>query len=190
MFLSYNLQLYITIDVMWPGMKDWLSHRQYPVKYGEYILRTGIVILTYLMAALVPCLEETINLVGSLSISSLALVFPPIIEIVGYMPGSYSLTPLGTPINTNEKHEKGLKHKSESCPNFESEAAILAAHEIQMEQLRRQGFQDENDADSCGFTWIVVKCIFIILLGLLASGVGTYVAITDIITAIDSGKCA
>lgn len=75
-FLSYFIQLYVPLDFLEPWF---LSH----VTKGNLLLRslffrTGIVVLTATIAAVIPQLGNFIALVGSLSSSALALVFPPI----------------------------------------------------------------------------------------------------------------
>ena len=186
--------------MIWPPIRRAIGGRKILRQYGEHLLRTVIVLCTFLLAALVPCLEQMISLVGSLSISSLALVFPPIIEIVGNIPGSKSLAPIGLNEYKRKHHieDVAASNITGSYPRMElghmmngkqDEKSLRMIHEHQLEQLRRQGFQDENDAGSCQFKWIVIRGIFIMIMGILASVVGTYCAIHDIVEALKNSEC-
>ncbi|XP_071446332.1 proton-coupled amino acid transporter-like protein acs [Hetaerina americana] len=82
-FVTYALQCYVPLEILW---KEYLvkslqkkSPRQR--KILEYVLRTAIVIATFLLAVAVPRLELFISLFGALCLSALGLVFPPLIEI-------------------------------------------------------------------------------------------------------------
>lgn len=82
-FLSYGLQFYVPFNIVWPLIKDRL-HTEKAQMYGEYIVRTTIVTFTFVLAALIPDLGAVISLVGAVSSSALALIFPPIIEIITF----------------------------------------------------------------------------------------------------------
>ncbi|XP_034230033.1 proton-coupled amino acid transporter-like protein pathetic isoform X1 [Thrips palmi] len=82
-FLSYGLQFYVPMNIIWPLIKDKL-HTEKAQMYGEYIVRTIIVIFTFVLAALIPDLGAVISLVGAVSSSALALIFPPLIEIITF----------------------------------------------------------------------------------------------------------
>lgn len=86
-FLSYCLQFYVPFNFIWPILKHQLpgENAQY---YGEYVTRTILVVTTFGVAAALP----NLGAVGALSCSTLALIFPPILEIVTFWPdklGSY-----------------------------------------------------------------------------------------------------
>lgn len=84
-FLSYTLQFYVPINIVGPWLRSRLVGT-FNQNIGEYLLRIGIVIFTFLLAAMVPNLGAVISLVGAVSSSTLALIFPPIIEIVTFWP--------------------------------------------------------------------------------------------------------
>ncbi|XP_054166252.1 neutral amino acid uniporter 4-like isoform X2 [Oppia nitens] len=82
-FLSYSIQFYVPFNIIWP----WVQNR-YNLKNGvrksyiiEVSLRAILVAFTFALAAAIPRLDLFISLVGALSSSCLALIFPPIIEI-------------------------------------------------------------------------------------------------------------
>ncbi|XP_015928320.1 proton-coupled amino acid transporter 1 isoform X3 [Parasteatoda tepidariorum] len=85
-FLSYALQLYVPLSIIWPFLKRkfQIEERFSPREQNifEYALRTLLVFITFLMAIAIPNLDLLISLVGALASSSLALIFPPIIELV------------------------------------------------------------------------------------------------------------
>ena len=80
-FISYNLQLYVPVQIMFPTMRRWIN-KEWCDKFGEYIFRTVLVIFTFALAVGVPCLELMISLIGALCSASLALIFPPICDLV------------------------------------------------------------------------------------------------------------
>jgi len=81
-FLSYAIQFYVPIQLMFPTIKSRISQRyQYPV---EIAFRIAIILITYAFAVLIPELDSFISLVGAFSGSYLSLILPPIIEMVTY----------------------------------------------------------------------------------------------------------
>lgn len=90
-FLSYCLQFYVPMSIVWPLIEKHL-HTEKSQVYGEYILRTTLVIITFALAAAIPNLGGVISLVGAFSSSALALIFPPIIEIITLWPDKYALS--------------------------------------------------------------------------------------------------
>ncbi|XP_055331791.1 proton-coupled amino acid transporter 1-like [Paramacrobiotus metropolitanus] len=82
-FYSYSLQFYVPFEILWPTVKKRLR-TPLQVKIGEYLFRTGIVIFTFLLAVAIPKLGLFISLVGAVGSSSLALIFPPVLETVTY----------------------------------------------------------------------------------------------------------
>ncbi|RWS29436.1 proton-coupled amino acid transporter 1-like isoform X1, partial [Leptotrombidium deliense] len=85
-FLSYALQLYVPITILWPYLVDKynLDTADYKTTIYDYAFRTILVCITFMIAGAIPELDAFISLVGALSSSCLALVFPPIIEIATY----------------------------------------------------------------------------------------------------------
>lgn len=91
-FLSYSLQFYVPMSILWPEIKKYFYTEQ-SRHLGEYIVRTALVFLTFALAIAIPNLGAVISLVGAFSSSALALIFPPLIEIVTLWPdklGRYS----------------------------------------------------------------------------------------------------
>ncbi|XP_070554458.1 proton-coupled amino acid transporter 1-like [Ptychodera flava] len=90
MFVSYGLQFYVPVDIIWPSIRDRLPPGLRTP--GNYIFRSLLVLLTLGLAAGIPKLGLFISLVGSLASSALALIFPPILQELtvynGYRKGS------------------------------------------------------------------------------------------------------
>ncbi|XP_055614206.1 neutral amino acid uniporter 4 [Uranotaenia lowii] len=84
-FFSYGLQFYVPMTILGPIVTRKL-HSEQAQLIGEYLLRVGMVVFTFILAALIPNLGAVISLVGAVSSSTLALIFPPIIEIVTFWP--------------------------------------------------------------------------------------------------------
>ncbi|VVC34124.1 Hypothetical protein CINCED_3A014349 [Cinara cedri] len=82
-FLSYSLQFYVPIGIVWPALKGYF-HSQSTQHYAELSIRVFLVTLTFALAAAIPNLSAVISLVGSFSSSALALIFPPIIELMTF----------------------------------------------------------------------------------------------------------
>lgn len=80
-FISYAVQLYVPVQILNPTMAKKCRRicNATPVQ-SEYILRFLLIILTCLLAALVPDLGDIISLIGSLAGSMLALIIPPILD--------------------------------------------------------------------------------------------------------------
>jgi len=82
-FLSYGLQFYVPMSIIWPPIKARIADEQ-SQRVAQLLIRTGLVIITFGLAAAIPNLSDVISLVGAVSSSTLALIFPPIIEIVTF----------------------------------------------------------------------------------------------------------
>ena len=78
-FLTYPLQFYVLISIIVPNL---VVPNVAPGKVllYEYVLRVGIVTISFLLAALVPYLNLFISLAGALCMSSLSLIAPSIID--------------------------------------------------------------------------------------------------------------
>ncbi|XP_037937739.1 proton-coupled amino acid transporter 1 [Teleopsis dalmanni] len=79
--LGYPLQFFIAIQIMWPNVMNLFNLQKKPL-CGELIFRTIMVIVTLGVAELVPALSLFISLIGALCSTALALVFPPMIELL------------------------------------------------------------------------------------------------------------
>lgn len=112
-FLSYGLQFYVPINIIGPWFRDHFTG-DLARQVSDAGLRIGLIVFTcefiatqcvantfpawikynfkffpnflVLLAAIVPNLGAVISLVGSVSSSTLALIFPPLIEIITFYP--------------------------------------------------------------------------------------------------------
>uniref|UniRef100_A0A182Q5S5 Amino acid transporter transmembrane domain-containing protein n=1 Tax=Anopheles farauti TaxID=69004 RepID=A0A182Q5S5_9DIPT len=80
--LGYALQFFVAIMIMWPMVESRVAvARKHPV-YCEMVFRILMVLVTFLVAECVPNLGAFISLIGAFCSSSLALMFPPLIELI------------------------------------------------------------------------------------------------------------
>lgn len=111
-FLSYGLQFYVPMNIIGPWFRNHFTG-EYAQSISDAGLRIVLIIFTcksknnneaitieihskkmfsffnhftVVIAALVPNLGPIISLVGAISSSTLALIFPPIIEIITFCP--------------------------------------------------------------------------------------------------------
>ncbi|XP_070501979.1 proton-coupled amino acid transporter 1 isoform X1 [Chironomus tepperi] len=84
-FLSYTIQFYVPVNIIGPWLRSQL-HGDHVRRFADYGLRIALVLLTFILAAMIPNLGAVISLVGAVSSSALALIFPPIIEIITFWP--------------------------------------------------------------------------------------------------------
>ena len=78
-FLTYGLQFYVPMEIIWKNIKHLFGGRKL---VAEYTLRIVLVTFTVGMAIAIPNLGPFISLVGALCLSTLGLMFPSIIELV------------------------------------------------------------------------------------------------------------
>ncbi|XP_076755224.1 proton-coupled amino acid transporter-like protein acs [Xylocopa sonorina] len=83
-FFTHAIQFYVAIDIAWneyiaPNLEK-NSHKL----MWEYVVRTSLVILTFLLAVAIPELDLFISLFGALCLSGLGLAFPAIIHTCTY----------------------------------------------------------------------------------------------------------
>ncbi|KAL0124911.1 hypothetical protein PUN28_006637 [Cardiocondyla obscurior] len=81
--LTYALQFYVPIAIMWPAIVNRFGPFRWPVLM-EIIFRSAMCLTTFVLAEAIPQLGLFISLVGAVSSTALALVFPPIIEMIVY----------------------------------------------------------------------------------------------------------
>ncbi|XP_044754833.1 proton-coupled amino acid transporter 2-like isoform X2 [Coccinella septempunctata] len=79
--LTYALQFYVPVEVIWPWVANQLGDLKHPV-FAEMIFRLILVIITFILAEAIPYLQLFISLVGAVSSTALALLFPPILHLV------------------------------------------------------------------------------------------------------------
>ncbi|XP_019875991.1 proton-coupled amino acid transporter-like protein pathetic isoform X2 [Aethina tumida] len=84
-FLSYSLQFYVPFNIVWPSVKKHFEDER-SIRLAEYATRTFLVFVTFALAIAIPNLGAVISLVGAFSSSALALIFPPLIEIITFWP--------------------------------------------------------------------------------------------------------
>ncbi|XP_969657.2 proton-coupled amino acid transporter-like protein pathetic isoform X2 [Tribolium castaneum] len=80
-FFTYALQFYVPMEIIWKSLKGLFNKRP---NLSEYSIRISLVILTAVIAILVPDLEGLISLVGALCLSMLGLIFPAVIDLVTF----------------------------------------------------------------------------------------------------------
>lgn len=79
MFFTHPIQCYVAIDIAW---NEYIS--SYVNKYQlfwEYVVRTVVILLTFILAITIPELDLFISLFGAFCLSALGLAFPAIIEM-------------------------------------------------------------------------------------------------------------
>ncbi|KAG7211445.1 hypothetical protein KM043_010729 [Ampulex compressa] len=79
--LTYALQFYVPIAIIWPGITEQFGPFKWPV-IAEIVFRSAVCFVTFVLAEAIPQLGLFISLVGAVSSTALALIFPPIIEMV------------------------------------------------------------------------------------------------------------
>uniref|UniRef100_A0A1B0G5A8 Amino acid transporter transmembrane domain-containing protein n=2 Tax=Glossina TaxID=44049 RepID=A0A1B0G5A8_GLOMM len=80
-FITHGLACYVAIDITW---NDYVAQKLGPQRkklFWEYAVRTGLVLVTFLLAVAIPNLELFISLFGALCLSALGLAFPALIQI-------------------------------------------------------------------------------------------------------------
>ncbi|KAK4873508.1 hypothetical protein RN001_015537 [Aquatica leii] len=79
--LSFALQFYIPIDIMFPVVQNYLGPFKKPA-FAEIVFRIIFVLITFTLAEIIPFLDLFISLVGAFCSTAIALIFPPVLEIV------------------------------------------------------------------------------------------------------------
>ncbi|XP_075160922.1 proton-coupled amino acid transporter-like protein acs [Haematobia irritans] len=80
-FITHGLACYVAIDITW---NDYVARKLGPQRsklFWEYVVRTLLVLVTFLLAVAIPNLELFISLFGALCLSALGLAFPALIQI-------------------------------------------------------------------------------------------------------------
>ncbi|XP_012147340.2 proton-coupled amino acid transporter-like protein acs isoform X1 [Megachile rotundata] len=80
-FFTHPIQCYVAIDIVWNEYIAPKLEKNSRKLLWEYVLRTCIVLSTFLLAIVIPELELFISLFGALCLSGLGLIFPAIIQI-------------------------------------------------------------------------------------------------------------
>ncbi|EDS28921.1 proton-coupled amino acid transporter 1 [Culex quinquefasciatus] len=79
--LGFALQFFVAIIIMWPSVECRLNITKHKT-LSEMGFRVVMVLVTFVIAECVPNLSLFISLIGALCSTALALVFPPIIELI------------------------------------------------------------------------------------------------------------
>lgn len=80
-FVTYGLQFYVPVNILWPKIEHRLSSPR-AKSVGNVVFRILLILFTGAIAMVIPHLDLLIALIGALASSSLALIFPPIIELL------------------------------------------------------------------------------------------------------------
>ncbi|XP_054265820.1 proton-coupled amino acid transporter-like protein pathetic [Macrosteles quadrilineatus] len=79
---SYGLFLYVPCEIVWRNIEGFIGKSRKTFKY--YTMRVVLILLTVVIATIVPDLEPFVGLVGAICSSTLVLFFPPVIELVTF----------------------------------------------------------------------------------------------------------
>ena len=79
-YATYSVQFHVPVEIINSYIQERISADKH--LRAEYLLRLGLVLFTFSLAAGVPRLDLIVSLVGSVSSSTLALMAPPIIDTV------------------------------------------------------------------------------------------------------------
>ncbi|KAJ3590743.1 hypothetical protein NHX12_008692, partial [Muraenolepis orangiensis] len=90
-FVSFAIQFFVPADILLPPLCSRLPESSRRV--SEMLLRGLLVCLTFSWAVLIPRLDLVISLVGAVSSSALALIFPPLIELIAYSDRQPAVSP-------------------------------------------------------------------------------------------------
>lgn len=83
-YITHGLACYVAIDITWNDYaKKRFGDSPRSVFY-EYIVRTVLVLITFLLAVAIPNLELFISLFGALCLSALGIAFPALIQTCTY----------------------------------------------------------------------------------------------------------
>ncbi|KAJ8970843.1 hypothetical protein NQ317_019115 [Molorchus minor] len=81
-FFTFMLQFYVPIDITWRRLKDRIPEKRHNL--SQILLRTcAVVFVTGIAAAAGHHLDSLIDLVGAIFLSTLGLLVPALIDIVG-----------------------------------------------------------------------------------------------------------
>lgn len=80
--LGYALQFFVAIQIMLPTVKNTFKFAESHPLIGELLFRTFMVLITFVIAEVVPNLGLLLSLIGSVCSTVIALVLPPVLEFI------------------------------------------------------------------------------------------------------------
>uniref|UniRef100_A0A8D8QK37 Proton-coupled amino acid transporter 4 n=1 Tax=Cacopsylla melanoneura TaxID=428564 RepID=A0A8D8QK37_9HEMI len=90
MYATYALSQYVAFDLIWTIVEPKLEKTKNKMTY-EYTIRTGIVIVTFILAAAIPNLELFISLIGALCLATMGIALPAIIQMLTFWDSMYGM---------------------------------------------------------------------------------------------------
>ncbi|XP_030745992.1 proton-coupled amino acid transporter-like protein CG1139 isoform X1 [Sitophilus oryzae] len=81
-FFTYALQFYVPMEIIWKAVKNNFSANKQTL--ANNTIRICLVILTVILAILIPNLGAFISLVGAVCLSMLGLIFPAAIDLITF----------------------------------------------------------------------------------------------------------
>ncbi|KAG1676409.1 Proton-coupled amino acid transporter 4 [Nymphon striatum] len=78
-WVSIAVQYYVCHEIVWGYLRHKIKNRRVK-RVVEYLLRAFLITLTFVAAEVIPHLNVVISLVGAVGSSTLAIIFPPILE--------------------------------------------------------------------------------------------------------------
>jgi proton-coupled amino acid transporter len=80
--LGFAIQFFVAIQIMYPNVRRAIKFADRHPVFGELMFRTLMVLLTFVVAVLIPELDLLLSLIGSVCSTILALVLPPLMEFI------------------------------------------------------------------------------------------------------------
>ncbi|XP_071446204.1 proton-coupled amino acid transporter-like protein acs [Hetaerina americana] len=171
---SYALQFYVPIDILWPSVMKSYGPFKHKVLY-EILFRTALVLLTFILAEAIPKLGLFISLVGAISSTALALIFPPLAEIACIM-------------SRPQASENKVPMEMEVTADFDGKRGVELKNAYPSSYIKTKTSGHKYVALSKYRFWLVfAKDIFLILVGAFGFVSGTYSSIVEIIDAFEKG---